>query len=74
MAKKTIDNIKNIIKRLTNYKSTYKLIEDEQAKQLSLYLNTIAKRITPKVNENDIKTIVPIVMPISKEFIGYLNV
>lgn len=26
-----------------------------------------------KVYEKDIKTIVPIVMPISKEIIGYLN-
>lgn len=30
--------------------------------------------IAPKVNEKDIKTVVPIVMPISKEFIGYLNI
>ena len=33
-----------------------------------------AKRIAPKVNERDIKTVVPIVMPISKEFIGYLKI
>ena len=45
--------------------STHELMEYEQS---------IAKRITPKVNENDIKTIVPIVMPISKEIIGYLNI
>ena len=32
-----------------------------------------AKRITQKVNEEDIKLTVPIIMPISKEFIGYLN-
>ena len=37
------------------------------------YLCTIAKRIVPKVNEKYIKTVVPIVMPISKEFIGYLT-
>ncbi len=73
MDKKTINKLKKYIKRLTN-KSTHKLIEDEQAKQINLYLNIIAKRITPKVNENDIKTIIPIVMPISKEIIGYLNV
>ena len=30
--------------------------------------------IAPKVNEKDIKTVVPIVMPISKECIGYLNI
>lgn len=38
------------------------------------YLRTIAKRIAPKVNEKDIKTVIPIVMPISKKFIGYLNI
>lgn len=31
-----------------------------------------AKRRVQKVNEKDIKLTVPIVMPISKEFIGYL--
>lgn len=30
--------------------------------------------IAPKVNEKDIKTVIPIVMPISKECIGYLNI
>lgn len=38
------------------------------------YLRSIAKRISPKVNEKDIKTVVPIVMPILKELIGYLNI
>ena len=33
-----------------------------------------AKRRVQKVNEKDIKLTVPIVMPISKEFIGYLNI
>lgn len=37
-------------------------------------LSTIAKRMAPKVNEKDIKTVIPIVMPISKEFIGYLKI
>lgn len=38
------------------------------------YMEIIAKRMAPKVNEKDIKTVVPIVMPISKEFIGYLKI
>ena len=38
------------------------------------YLHTIAKRQVQKVNEKDIKLTIPIVMPISKEFIGYLNI
>ena len=29
--------------------------------------------LATKVYEKDIKTVVPIVMPISKEIIGYLN-
>ena len=33
-----------------------------------------AKRIVQKVNEKDIKLTIPIIMPISKEFIGYLNI
>ena len=37
-------------------------------------LSIIAKRISPKVNEKDIKTVVPIVMPISKELIGFLHI
>jgi hypothetical protein len=32
------------------------------------------KRTVEKVNEKDIKLTVPIIMPISKEFIGYLNI
>lgn len=34
----------------------------------------LAERQVQKVNEADIKLTVPIVMPISKEFIGYLNI
>ena len=30
--------------------------------------------IIQKVNEKDIKIVVPIIMPISKECIGYLNI
>ena len=37
------------------------------------YLHIIAKRIAPKVNEKDIKLTIPIIIPISKEFIRYLN-
>lgn len=37
----------------------------------NLYI--ISQRLVSKVNENDIKTVVPIVMPISKELIGYLK-
>lgn len=37
------------------------------------YFYIIAKRMTTKINEKDIKTVVPIIMPISKEFIGYLT-
>lgn len=37
-------------------------------------LHISTKRQAQKVNEKDIKTIIPIVMPISKEFIGYLNI
>lgn len=33
-----------------------------------------AKRTVEKVNEKNIKLTVPIIMPISKEFIGYLNI
>ena len=36
------------------------------------YLHIIAKRQAQKVNEADIKLTVPIIMPISKELIGYL--
>ena len=36
--------------------------------------NKILHIIAHKVNERDIKTVVPIVIPISKEFIGYLNI
>ena len=36
------------------------------------YLHIIAKRHAQKVNEADIKLTVPIIMPISKELIGYL--
>ena len=32
-----------------------------------------AKRTVEKINEKDIKLTVPIIMPISKEFIGYLK-
>ena len=37
------------------------------------YLHIIAKRQVQKVNEVDIKLTVPIIMPISKELIGYLT-
>ena len=37
-------------------------------------LSTIAKRQAQKVNEQDIKLTIPIIMPISKEFIGYLKI
>ncbi len=36
-------------------------------------LHIINQRLVSKVNENDIKTVVPIIMPISKELIGYLK-
>lgn len=36
-------------------------------------LHIIVQRLVSKVNENDIKTVVPIVIPISKELIGYLK-
>lgn len=36
-------------------------------------LYILAKRQVQKVNEKNIKLTVPIIMPISKEFIGYLN-
>lgn len=36
-------------------------------------LHTIVQRLVSKVNENDIKTVIPIVMPISKKIIGYLK-
>ena len=37
------------------------------------YLHIIAKQRIQKVNEKDITLNIPIIMPISKEFIGYLN-
>lgn len=37
-------------------------------------LHILAKRQVQKVNKEDIKLNVPIIMPISKEFIGYLNI
>lgn len=37
-------------------------------------LHIIIQRLVSKVNEKDIETVVPIVIPISKEFIGYLNI
>lgn len=37
------------------------------------YLHIIAERIAPKVNEKDIKTIVPIMMPYSLETIGIMT-
>ena len=37
------------------------------------YLHIIAERIAPKVNEKDIKTIVPIVIPYGLETIGIMT-
>ena len=37
------------------------------------YSHIIAKRMTTKINEKDIKIVVPIIIPVSKEFIGYLT-
>ena len=36
-------------------------------------LHILTKRQVQKVNESDIKLTVPIIMPISKKFIGYLK-
>ena len=37
------------------------------------YLHIIAERISHKINEKDIKTIVPIVMPYSLKIIGIMT-
>jgi hypothetical protein len=39
---------------------------------MKFYKCLFVKRQVQKINEADIKLIVPIIMPISKEFIGYL--
>ena len=41
--------------------------------EINNYLHIIAKKQAQKVNEADIKLTVPIIMPISKELIGYLT-
>ena len=37
-------------------------------------LHLIAHRFASKVNENNIKLTVPVIIPISKQFIGYLKI